>query len=84
LYDINFKLVQYINPDLTLANPPDLTAVELDDAFFTRNLNVPVYNNSSYFAGTVYLPYEAKTVAISATIKIQDQTITKLYQFMDF
>jgi hypothetical protein len=74
LYDINLKLVQYIKADLS-SDSDTLSVVELKDAAFNRNKSVPIYNNSSYFAGTVYLPYEAKTLAISATLKIQDDPI---------
>ena len=77
LYDINLKLVQYVSPDFTVPFSPNLSAIELKDAVFTKNTDVPVYKNSSYFAGKLYLPYEAKTVAISATLKVQDQTIYK-------
>jgi hypothetical protein len=74
LYDINLKLIQYINADLN-AGSDTVSAVELKSATFNINKSVPIYNNSSYFAGTVYLPYEAKTLAISATLKVQDEPI---------
>ena len=76
LYDINLKLIQYVNADLN-ASSETISAVELKSAVFNINKNVPIYNNSSYFAGTVYLPYDAKTLAISATLKIQDEPIYK-------
>lgn len=69
LNDINLKLVKYINRDV----PP----IELTDAVFEKNERVPQYNNSPYFAGTVELPCEATTVAISATLKIQDTPVAK-------
>lgn len=85
LYDINLKLIQYISSDLTLSASNNLSAFELKEAIFTKNDNVPVYDNSSYFAGKVYLPFEAKTVAISATLKIQDENVYKnipIYGFL--
>lgn len=85
LYDINLKLIQYINADITLSGSDILSAIELKDAAFARNKNVPIYDNSSYFSGTVYLPYEAKTLAISATLKIQDEPINSnvpIYGFL--
>ena len=76
LNDINLKLVKYINSDL----PP----IELTDALFERNEKVPQYNNSPYFAGTVKLPCESTTVAISATLKIQDTPISKNFTIYGF
>ncbi len=76
LNDVNLKLVKYINTDL----PP----VELTDALFEKNNKVPQYNNSPYFAGTVKLPCESTTVAISATLKIQDTPISKNFTIYGF
>ena len=74
--DINLKLVKYVNSDL----PP----IELTDASFEKNEKVPQYNNSPYFAGTVKLPCESETVAISATVKIQDTPVSKNFTIYGF
>lgn len=76
LNDINLKLVKYINKEL----PP----VELIDASFEKNIKVPQLNNSPYFAGTVNLPCESTTVAISATLKIQDTPVSKNFTIYGF
>ena len=83
LYDINLKLVKFVDID-----PSEsfvlLSAVELTDAIFKKNPSVPQYDDSPYFAGTVMLPYEAKVVAVSATVKIQDAPVEKLLPVFGF
>lgn len=74
LYDINLKLIQYVNSDLNTSSEA-ISAIELKTAIFQINEKVPIYDNSSYFSGKVYLPHDAKTLAISATLKIQDEPI---------
>lgn len=74
--DVNLKLVKYINSEL----PP----IELTDAVFKKNEKVPQYTNSSYFAGTVNLPCESTSVAISATVKIQDKVVLKNFTIYGF
>lgn len=76
LNDINLKLVKYISND----SPP----IELVDASFEKNNKVPQLNNSPYFAGTVDLPCESTTVAISATLKIQDTPVSKNFTIYGF
>lgn len=69
LHDVNLKLVKIVNDQLS--------AVELKDAVFKKNENVPQYDNSPYFAGTVSYPYDTNVVAISATIKVLDTPVPK-------
>ena len=78
LYDVNLKLVKYTSSDLnTSGKAPTLSAFEIKEANFSQNIKVPVYKNSTYFAGLLHLPFEAKSVAVSATLKIQDENIYK-------
>ena len=83
LYDINLKLVKFVDID-PLDQFVVLSAVDLKDARFKKNMSVPQYDDSPYFAGTVKLPYEAKVVAISATIQIQDSPVEKLLPIYGF
>jgi len=83
LYDVNLKLIKYVDLD-PLQEYVNVSAYELKDAVFTKNESVPRYNDSPYFAGKVSLPYEAKTVAISATVKIQDIPVPKIYPIYGF
>jgi hypothetical protein len=81
--DVNLKLVKFVNID-PFSEYTLLSAVELKEAIFSKNNKVPQYNDSPYFAGTVSLPYEAKVAAISATIKIQDTPIRKIFPIYGF
>jgi hypothetical protein len=83
LYDVNLKLIKYVDLD-PLQEYVNISAYELKDAVFSKNVSVPRYNDSPYFAGKVSLPYEAKTVAISATVKIQDIPVPKIYPIYGF
>ncbi len=83
LNDVNLKLVKFVNPD-PFSEFTLLSAIELKEATFIKNERVPKYSDSPYFAGVVNLPYESKVVAISATIKIQDNPIKKIYPIYGF
>lgn len=83
LNDLNLKLVKFVDQD-PFSEFVTLSVVELNDAIFSKNYKVPEYSNSPYFAGIVNLPYESKTVAISATIKVQDTQVKKIYPIYGF
>ena len=78
LNDVNLKLVQFSDTNPTFNFSPS-NVIELKDAVFLKNEKVPQYDDSPYFAGLVSLPYESKVLAISATVKIQDTPVAKLY-----
>jgi hypothetical protein len=81
--DVNLKLLQYIDID-PLSEYSVLSSVELKDVVFRKNENVPKYNDSPYFAGTLECPNEVKVVAISATVMIQDTPVPKMYPIYGF
>lgn len=83
LNNVNLKLVKFTDQD-PFSEFTTLSVVELKDAVFIKNNRVPEYSNSPYFAGAVSLPYESKVVAISATVKIQDTVIKKMYPIYGF
>lgn len=83
LNDVNLKLVKFVDID-PFSEYVELSVVELKEAVFSKNNKVPQYNDSPYFAGIVNLPYEAKVAAISATIKIQDTPIKKIFPIYGF
>jgi hypothetical protein len=74
--DINFKLVEYKDK---ITDP-----IELKDAVFRKNEKVPQYNNAPYFAATLEYPRSTGVVAISATIKIQDEPLYKNFTIYGF
>jgi len=84
LNDLNLKLVKFVELDPLQTSNGNLSVIELKDAVFEKNKAVPEYNNSPYFAGKVSIPYESKTVAISATIKIQDEPAYKSFPIYGF
>lgn len=83
LNDVNLKLVHFSKTNTSFNFSPT-NVVELEDAVFFKNEKVPQYDDSPYFAGLVSLPYESKVVAISATVKILDEPVSKLLPIYGF
>jgi hypothetical protein len=84
LYDINLKLVQFDDLNPLQQGFQELNAIELKDAFFEKNPSAPQLDDSPYFAGLLTYNDEAKVVAISASLIIKDEPVSKLYPIYGF
>ena len=83
LNDINLKLISFVNVDYLTKNVP-LSVVEVRNAIFRKNNSVIQYDDTPYFAGTVKVPQESTVCAISATLKIQDSPVIKMFPVYGF
>jgi hypothetical protein len=81
--DINLKLVKFDNPDYLSNNVP-LSVVEVKNVIFKKNNSVIQYNDTPYFAGTLKASQENKVCAISATLRIQDSPVIKMFPVYGF